>query len=93
MAEIAAALRLLPPGTPTDGFTVREESVALPKDEKVAGFHISLRAKLRDGATEVVFDAWFAKGIAVFGLARARTKVLGGGAGESALEVVDWHRG
>ena len=92
-AEIIGALRLLPPGTPLDGLTVKTEKVAVPKSkDKADGVHASLRAKLQGGATEVVFDAWFVKGIPPFALVRARTKIVGGGAGESAYEIVDWRK-
>lgn len=90
--EIVKALRLLPPGTPLDGMTVKAESVALPKG-KAEGVHLSLRAKIGGGSTEVVFDAWFVKDVPVFGLVRAKTKIVGGGAGESVWEVVDWKAG
>jgi hypothetical protein len=88
--EIVEALRLLPPGTPLEGLAAKPETVDGPtKGKKVEAEHVSLRAKLQGGQTSVLFDAWFARDVAVFGLLRARTKIVGGGAGESAYELVE----
>ncbi len=92
-AEILGALRLLPPGTPLDGLALKPEPVPLPGERKADGFKVSLRATLKDGATIVTFDAWFVKEVPVFGLVRSRTKIAGGGAGESVYELVEFKPG
>lgn len=89
--EIFEALRIAPPGTPFDGLKATPEAIEYGRHgKKIETTHVALNTKLKDGVTIVVLDAWFSKDVPVFGLVRARTKILGGGAGESVLELVDF---
>ncbi len=96
-AEIIGAMGLVPPGTPFEGVTAKAEAISWGRyDQKIETIRVSLRAKLKDApasvTTSVVFDGWFSKDIPVFGLVRSRTRIIGGGAGESAYELLDFKR-
>lgn len=83
-AAIAAALRLLPPGTPFDGAKA-EPAKTRVLEKEVPATRVRLDAKLAGGAATVAFDAFFAEDVPVTGVASATTSIAGGGAGVSKL--------
>jgi hypothetical protein len=85
--EIIEAMRLLPPGTPTAGLKAAAASEKRGDGAEREVVKVTLETAISSASMKVVFEARFAKDAPVFGLLSARTRILGGGAGESVYTL------